>query len=57
MVSLRIGQRAIPLLWEIVETGGAIGWDIQSKNLFIISLIRRENGCFARTEAKCIKYT
>jgi transposase len=22
-----------------------------SKNLFIISLIRRENGCFARTEA------
>jgi hypothetical protein len=33
MVSLRIGQRAIPLLWEIVETGGAIGWDIQSKLL------------------------
>lgn len=33
MLSIRVHERAIPLLWEVVETGGAIGWDVQHKLL------------------------
>lgn len=29
MVSLRIGERAIPVAWRVIETEGAIGFDIQ----------------------------
>jgi hypothetical protein len=30
MVSLRIGERAIPVAWRVIETKGAIGFDIQN---------------------------
>jgi hypothetical protein len=33
MVSLRIGERAIPILWRVIETKGAIGFDVQEKLL------------------------
>jgi hypothetical protein len=33
MVSLRIGERAIPVAWRVVETNGAIGFDIQKSLL------------------------
>ena len=33
MASIRVGERAIPLLWEVIETGGAIGWNVQQKQL------------------------
>lgn len=33
MISLRFGNRAIPVLWEIEETKGAIGFGIQEKLL------------------------
>jgi len=29
MVSLRVGKRALPVAWKVVETKGAIGFDIQ----------------------------
>jgi Transposase DDE domain len=29
MVSLRLGERAIPIAWRVIETKGAIGFDIQ----------------------------
>jgi hypothetical protein len=29
MVSLRVGERAIPLLWRVVETRGSIGFEVQ----------------------------
>lgn len=29
MVSLRIGNRALPVAWKVVETNGAIGFDVQ----------------------------
>lgn len=29
MVSLRVGQRAIPIAWEVVQTQGGIGFDVQ----------------------------
>jgi hypothetical protein len=29
MVSLRVGERAIPVAWKVVETEGAIGFDVQ----------------------------
>jgi hypothetical protein len=29
MVSVRIGERAIPVAWRVIETEGAIGFDIQ----------------------------
>ena len=33
MVSLRLAERAIPVAWKVVETQGAIGFDIQKKLL------------------------
>jgi hypothetical protein len=33
MLSLRMGNRALPLLWEVVHTQGAIGWDVQERLL------------------------
>jgi hypothetical protein len=33
MLSLRMGKRALPLLWEVVHTKGAIGWDVQERLL------------------------
>lgn len=33
MVSVRLGARAIPVTWSVVETKGAIGFDIQEKLL------------------------
>lgn len=33
MMSLRIGDRAIPIAWKIVETEGAIGFDVQEQLL------------------------
>jgi hypothetical protein len=33
MLSVRYGKRALPLLWEVVETHGAIGWDVQERLL------------------------
>ena len=32
MVSVRVGERALPMGWKIVKTKGSIGFDIQ-KNL------------------------
>jgi hypothetical protein len=29
MLSIRVGQRALPWLWDVIETGGAIGFDKQ----------------------------
>jgi len=29
MVSLRLAERAVPVAWKVVETGGAIGFDVQ----------------------------
>jgi hypothetical protein len=29
MLSIRVGERALPWLWEVVETGGGIGFDVQ----------------------------
>jgi hypothetical protein len=33
MVSLRIGERAIPLAWCVIQTKGAIGFDVQEELL------------------------
>ncbi len=33
MVSLRVGERAIPVAWRVVATSGAIGFDVQEKLL------------------------
>ena len=33
MVSLRVSERAIPVAWKVVETKGAIGFDVQEKLL------------------------
>lgn len=33
MLSVRIGKRALPLLWEVMHTKGAIGWDVQERLL------------------------
>jgi hypothetical protein len=33
MVSVRFGERALPILWEIVDTKGSIGFDVQEKLL------------------------
>jgi len=33
MVSLRVGERAIPIGWRVVETEGAIGFDVQKELL------------------------
>jgi hypothetical protein len=33
MVSLRLGERAVPVLWRVVATAGAIGFDIQEQLL------------------------
>lgn len=33
MVSLRVGERAIPVAWRVMATSGAIGFDIQEKLL------------------------
>lgn len=33
MVSLRVGERAVPAAWKVVKTSGAIGFDIQEKLL------------------------
>ena len=33
MLSVRMGNRALPLLWEVVHTKGAIGWDVQERLL------------------------
>jgi len=29
MVSLRVGERAIPVAWKVIKTKGAIGFDVQ----------------------------
>jgi len=39
MVSLRIGERAIPLSWRIIQTKGAIGFDVQEKLLNSLATI------------------
>ena len=33
MISLRVGERAIPVTWRVIETCGAIGFDIQESLL------------------------
>jgi Transposase DDE domain len=33
MLSVRMGNRALPLLWEVVNTQGAIGWEVQERLL------------------------
>ena len=33
MISLRVGERAIPVAWRVIETCGAIGFDIQESLL------------------------
>ena len=33
MLSVRVGTRALPVLWEVVQTKGAIGWDVQERLL------------------------
>jgi hypothetical protein len=33
MLSIRVGERALPWLWEVIETGGAIGFDVQERLL------------------------
>jgi hypothetical protein len=29
MLSIRVGERALPWLWQVVKTGGSIGFDVQ----------------------------
>lgn len=36
MVSLRTAERAIPVAWKVVETKGAIGFDVQEKLLLSV---------------------
>ena len=33
MVSLRVGERAIPIAWKVVQTQGVIGFDVQKELL------------------------
>lgn len=33
MISLRVGERAIPVIWRVIETKGAIGFDVQERLL------------------------
>lgn len=33
MLSLRVGERAIPVVWRVIETSGAIGFDVQERLL------------------------
>ena len=33
MISLRVGERAIPVVWRVIETKGAIGFDVQERLL------------------------
>lgn len=33
MLSLRVGERAIPVVWRVIETKGAIGFDVQKSLL------------------------
>jgi hypothetical protein len=33
MISLRVGERAIPVAWRVIETCGAIGFDLQESLL------------------------
>jgi hypothetical protein len=33
MLSLRVGERAIPVVWRVIETFGAIGFDVQERLL------------------------
>lgn len=33
MLSVRYGNRALPLLWEVVRSDGAIGWEVQERLL------------------------
>lgn len=43
MISLRLGERAIPVDWIVVETQGAIGFDIQKKLLDRVKEMMPEN--------------
>ena len=43
MVSLRIADRALPVLWRVVKTKGAIGFDIQKSLLDEVSAILPES--------------
>jgi hypothetical protein len=36
MVSLRVGERAIPIAWKVVETRGAIGFGVQESLLDVV---------------------
>jgi len=37
MVSMRVGERAIPILWQVVATKGAIEFDVQEALLDTVS--------------------
>lgn len=39
MVSLRVGERAIPVAWKVVATKGAIGFEIQNELLNEVALM------------------
>lgn len=43
MVSLRIGERSIPIAWKVVETKGAIGFEEQQKLLNEVAIMLPEN--------------
>jgi hypothetical protein len=36
MLSIRVGERALPWLWTVVETGGGIGFDVAKKCVFLV---------------------
>jgi hypothetical protein len=39
MLSVRIGKRALPVLWTVVKTNGSIGFDVQKKLLDKVKLM------------------
>jgi hypothetical protein len=43
MVSLRLGERAIPVAWRVIKTEGAIGFDVQQPLLEVVAAMMPEN--------------
>lgn len=39
MLSLRLSERAIPIMWQVIKTDGAIGFDVQKKLLDMVRKI------------------
>jgi hypothetical protein len=43
MLSIRVGDRALPWLWQVVETGVGIGFEIQNKLLYLAKEVLPED--------------